>query len=77
LEMFTPNMSRWTTDELLVEVMRRTASDAPALYALQTVVLRARLAEGDRRSDFGTQSELVPARERAGVAGTMELGLDE
>jgi len=76
MEMFTLNMSRWTTEELLGEVMRRTASDAPALYALQTVVLRARLAEGDRRSDFGTQSELVPAGERAGVAGTMELGLE-
>ncbi len=77
MEMFTPNMSRWTTDELLREVIRRTASDAPALYALQTVVLRARLAEGDRRLDFGTQCEFVPAREQAGVAGTMELGLEE
>ena len=40
MEMFTLNMSRWTTEELLGEVMRRTASDAPALYALQTVVRR-------------------------------------
>ena len=77
MEMFTPNLSRWTTDELLGEIMRRTASDASALEALQTVVLRARLAEGDRRLHFGTQSELVPKPERAGVAGTMELGLED
>ena len=74
MEMFTPNMSRWTTGDLLGEVMRRTASDAPALHALQTVVIRARLAEADRRADSGTQSELVAVRERTGVAGLRELG---
>ncbi len=63
MEMFTPNLSRCTTEQLLGEVMRRTASDAPALHALQAVVIRARLAEGDRRSDSGTQPELVPASE--------------
>ena len=57
--MFTPNLSRWTTAELFGEVMRRTASDAPALHALQTVVIRARLAEGDRQEDVGMQSELI------------------
>jgi hypothetical protein len=72
--MFTSNLSRWTTTELVGEVMRRTASDAPGLDALQTVVIRARLAEGDRRADSGTQSELVPVREGAGFAGTRELG---
>jgi len=75
MEPLTHNLHRWTTEELLGEVMRRTALDAPALHALQTVVIRARLAEGDRRSDFGTQSALVPEPERAAVAGTMELGL--
>ncbi len=76
MEMYTPNLSRWTTEVLLTEVMRRTASDAPALQALQTVVIRARLGEVDRRSDSGKQSELVAVRERDGVAGTMELGLE-
>ena len=77
MEMFTPNLSRWTTEELIGEVMRRTASDASALEVLQATVLRARLSEGDRRSDLGMQSELVPARGRAGVAGTLEMGLEE
>jgi hypothetical protein len=72
--MFTSNLGRWTTAELVGEVMRRTASDAPGLHALQTVVIRARLADGDRRADCGTQSELVPVREHAGVAGMRELG---
>jgi hypothetical protein len=75
MDMLTHNFSRWTTQELLGEVMRRTAADGPALEALQTVVIRARLAEGDRRAQFGTQVELAPASERAEVAGTMELGL--
>jgi hypothetical protein len=77
MEMFKPNLSRWTTEDILGEVMRRTAPDASALQALQTVVIRARLAEGDRRSDSGTRSEVVPVRERDGVAGTMELGLGQ
>jgi len=74
MAMFTSNLGRWTTAELVGEVMRRTASDAPGLHALQTVVIRARLADGDRRADCGTQSELVPVRERTGVAGTREPG---
>ena len=77
MDLWTHNLSRCTTQELLGEVMRRTASDGPALEALQTVVIRARLAEGDSRSAFGTQSELVAELERAGVAGTMELGLED
>ncbi len=76
MEPLTHSLSRWTTEDLLGEVMRRTALDGPALEALQAVVIRARLAEGDRRSQFGTQSELIPEQERAGVAGTMELGLE-
>jgi len=58
--MFASSLSRWTTAELVGEVMRRTASDAPALDALQTVVIRARLAEGDRQEDAGMQSEVIP-----------------
>jgi hypothetical protein len=76
MQTLTQNMTRWTTQELLDEVMRRTASDAPALHLLETIVIRARLAESDRRfTDLGTQAEFVPDPEQAGVRGTMEMGL--
>jgi hypothetical protein len=76
MQTLTQNMTRWTTQELLDEVMRRTASDAPALHLLETIVIRARLAESDRRfADLGTQAELRPDPEQAGVRGTMEMGL--
>jgi len=65
MDLWTHDLSKCTTQELLGEVMRRTASDGPA-----------RLAEGDRRSAFEIQSELVSSPEWAGVAGTMELGLE-
>lgn len=38
----------WTSDELLSEVLRRGQADRPALQLLQTAVIRALLAEGDR-----------------------------
>lgn len=76
MDLWIHDLSKCTTQELLGEVMRRTASDGPALQALQTAVIRARLAEGDRRSAFEIPSELVSSPEWAGVAGTMELGLE-
>jgi hypothetical protein len=76
MQTLTPDMTRCTTQELLDEVLRRTASDGPALHILETLIIRARLAERDRRfMDFGTQPELAPANEQAGVRGTMEMGL--
>jgi hypothetical protein len=76
MQTLTQNMTSWTTQELLDEVMRRTASDGPALHLLETVIIRARLAESDRRfADFGTQAELQSAPARAAVRGTMEMGL--
>ena len=39
----------WTTDELLVEVLERSAGDRPALWLLQGTIIRALLAEGDRK----------------------------
>ena len=42
MQTLTQNMTRLTTQELLDEVMRRTASDAPALHLLETIVIRAR-----------------------------------
>ena len=75
MQTLTQNMTRLTTQELLDEVMRRTASDAPALHLLETIVIRARLAESDRRfADLGTQAEFGPNPEQAGVRGTMEMG---
>jgi hypothetical protein len=75
MELFTPNLSRWTTDQLVGEVMRRTAKDTGALQALQAVVIRARLAEGDRRSVGGIQPALSATSNLAGVGGTTEIGL--
>ncbi len=76
MQTLTQNMTRLTTQELLDEVMRRTAADAPALHLLETIVIRARLAESDRRfTDLGTQAEFAPDPEQAGVRGTMEMGL--
>ena len=75
MQLFTPNLSRWTTEELMGEVMRRSAGDGGALQALQTVVIRARLAEGDRHSAGGTQPELSATSEFSAVGGTTEMGI--
>jgi len=75
MQTLTYNLNRWTTEELVDEAVRRTATDGPGLEVLEKVVLRARLAESDRRFDDGTQPALAPGRERAGVMGTMEMGL--
>ena len=61
MQTLTYNMSRWTTEELVDEVVRRTAADGPGLEILEKVVLCARLAESDRRFDDGTQPALAPA----------------
>jgi hypothetical protein len=75
MQTMTQNLNRWTTEELLDEVVRRTATDAPGLELLQTIVIRARLAESDRRLGGGRQSELGPVRQAVGVRGTLEMGL--
>jgi len=76
MQTLTKNLNTWTTTDLLEEVVRRSASDGPALHLLETVIIRARLAESDRRfADFGTQDQLAPLLARAGVRGTMEMGL--
>ena len=76
METLTHRMSRWSTEELLGEVVRRTAADAPALRLAEGVILRARLAASDRGfAEIETPAEPGPAIDRAGVRGTMELGL--
>ena len=68
MESLPHNLSRWTTEELLDEAVRRTATDAPALKLLDTIIIRARLAEGDSRfAGVGTQAALRPVLEAAGV----------
>ena len=73
--MQSATMDRCTTDELLDELIRRTASDGAALRLLETIVIRARLAECDRRLEGGSQPEFAAQREFAGVSGTTEMGV--
>lgn len=44
------DLDRWTSGELVAEVLKRDAANRPALQLLQTTVIRALLAEGDRNS---------------------------
>lgn len=74
MQTLTYNLSRWTTEDLLDEVVRRTASDGPGLQILETVLIRARLAESDRRFGDGTQAQLGSPTKPVGVLGTMEMG---
>jgi len=73
MEPLTQSLNRWSTSELRDEVIRRSASDGPALHLLQTMVIRARLAEGDRRFGGGMQQELTAEVELVGVGGTTEM----
>ncbi|HEV8575100.1 MAG TPA: hypothetical protein VGR43_10390 [Dehalococcoidia bacterium] len=69
-------LNRWSTEELVGEVVKRTAADGPALRLVEGLIIRARLAESDRRFvDFGTQRGAGSDLERGGVRGTMEMGL--
>ena len=68
-------MSRWTTQQRLEEVVRRTATDGAGLDLLEKKLLRTRLAESDRKFGDGTQADFAPSLERAGGRGTMEMGL--
>ncbi|HEY3116736.1 MAG TPA: hypothetical protein VGK54_08345 [Chloroflexota bacterium] len=47
-ETFGDSVATSTTDELLTEVLRRSAGDAPALRVLGQTIIRAQLAETDR-----------------------------
>lgn len=54
----TTPLDRWATDELVAEVMKRSAGDRPALDHLQSTILRALLDDCDRQADtaVGAQS---------------------
>jgi hypothetical protein len=81
MEPLMQNLNRWSTEKLVEEVIRRSASDGPALQLLEKTVINARLAEGDRRFGGGTQPELAAAGninaelELVGVGGTTEMRL--
>ena len=51
METLAKDLGGWTTDELLAEVVERSAGDRPALQLLQATMIRALLAEGDRDFD--------------------------
>jgi hypothetical protein len=57
METLTHNLSGWTSEDLLDEVVRRSAADGAALRLVEATVIRARLAEIDRK------------REETGVGG--------
>jgi len=76
METLTYTLNRWTTKELVGEVVRRTATDGPGLQLVEGMIIRARLAESDRKfGQFELPAELGPAIEQPGVRGTMEMGL--
>jgi hypothetical protein len=74
MELLKHSLNGWGTKELLDEVIRRSASDGPALQLLETVVIRARLTESDHRFGGGRQPELAAEPELVGVGGTTEMG---
>jgi len=68
------NMGRWTTKNLLAEVLIRSEGDAPGLRALGAMVIRAQLAESDRQAAERDNSAGVGSTtEGAGVMGTTEI----
>ena len=76
METLTYSMKRWTTDDLIGEVLRRTASDGPALRSVEGVIIRARLAVGDRLlAASESLSGLRPSEASAEIRGTTEMGL--
>ncbi len=48
------NMDAWTTEELLKEVLDRSAGDRSALDHIQTTAVRALLNDCDQKSDTAT-----------------------
>lgn len=48
------NLDAWTTDELLEEVLRRSAGDRPTLDLIQATIMRALLNDCDQKADADT-----------------------
>jgi hypothetical protein len=47
------SLDAWTTDELLAEVLTRSAGDAPALRHMHGRMIEALITARDRQSDNG------------------------
>ena len=65
----THTLNSWSTADLMDEVVLRAAGDAVALRSIEDVVIRARLAQVDGRSEqyaltAGPETELGPKTER-------------
>ncbi len=54
MDTTTVDLDRWTTDELLAEVLTRSAGDRSALDLIQVTTMRAILDDCDEK---GTQSD--------------------
>ena len=54
---FTNHLESWSTDELLAEVLNRSAGSRRELDILQTTILRALLNECDRNVDAGMDAQ--------------------
>lgn len=54
MDTATVGLDRWTTDELLAEVLTRSAGDRSSLDLIQVATIRAILDDCD---DKGTQSD--------------------
>jgi hypothetical protein len=59
----------WTSDELLTEVLDRSAGDRPALDRIHVTTMRALLNDCDQKADAGTQPAI-------GHAGLLSIGQD-
>lgn len=72
MNTLTYSMKRWTTDDIISELVRRIATDGPALRFVDKLILRARLADGDRLAAESASLSGPPAAS-AGVGGTTEM----
>lgn len=59
----TNQLDTWTTDELLTEVLHRSAGDRPALDRIQVSTMRAVLNDCDQKAD----ADAPPATGRVGL----------
>jgi hypothetical protein len=53
-ETLAKDLGGWTTDELLAEVLERSAGDRPAFQLLQATIIRALLTDSDRKFVAGS-----------------------
>jgi hypothetical protein len=55
----TNHLDTWTTDELLKEVLHRSAGDRPALDRIQRTTMRAVLSDCDQKADANTSPATI------------------